>query len=66
MEKKYKAKNTYKDAEVNFALLGDNGKHISLMQGREVEITEVPKELVPHLDEVGAKKTKTTKDKKEE
>ena len=63
---KYKAKSTYKDAEVTFLTLGDLGKHTKLLLGRAVEITEVPKELVPHLDEVGAKTTKTTKAKKEE
>ena len=62
----YKAKSTYKNAKVNFLTLGDNGKHQKLMQGKEVEITDVPTDLVPHLDEVGAKKQKPTKIKNEE
>ena len=62
----YKAKETYKDADITFEQLGDNGKHRKLLTGAEVEITEVPEVLVPHLEEVGANKPKTTKVKKEE
>ena len=42
---KYKAKSSYAKAKVNFWTIGSPHKHQILLDGGEVEITVVPKEI---------------------
>tara|TARA_R100000808_G_scaffold19771_1_gene42837 strand:+ start:2470 stop:2688 length:219 start_codon:yes stop_codon:yes gene_type:complete len=64
--KKYKAKASYKNAEVNFQTLGSNTKHSQALNGLEIHLNEVPKELENHLEQVVANKPKTKTTKTEE
>ena len=59
----YKAKKSYlklKDTE-NYIAFHSPMKHSWLVDGKEVDITSVPKKLKEHLEEVGKKKTKKEK-----
>ena len=50
---KYKAKASYKELDdtKNFNAFGSASKHLWLMEGLEVEIKSVPKDLKEHLIE---------------
>ena len=51
---KYKAKASYKELNntKNFHAFGSASKHLWLMEGLEVEIKSVPKDLKEHLTEI--------------
>jgi hypothetical protein len=57
---KYKAKSSYAKAKVNFWTIGSPHKHQILLDGGEVEITVVPKEIAAHLEESKQKQKKET------
>jgi hypothetical protein len=60
---KYKAKKSYakSDDKKNFSSISP-AKHFRLLEGLEVEITEVPKAILEHLEEVKIKKKKVKKE----
>ena len=59
----YKAKKTYKqlkDTE-NYTAFHSPMKHRWLVEGKAIDITNVPEKLKEHLEEVGIKKIKKEK-----
>jgi len=57
---KFKAKESYfkLSDEKNFCAYWSRNKHISLLNGESVEVTEVPKDLEKHLEPIIKKETK--------
>lgn len=49
---KYKAKESYAKAKVNYIHFNSVRKHELLLAGEAVEITAPPKELMKHLEKV--------------
>ena len=56
---KYKAKSSYASSKVNFWTIGSPVKHDILLEGGEVEVTVVPKEIEKHLEGIKPQKKET-------
>lgn len=53
---KYKARESYSKAKVNYFMLGSPAKHEALLRGEVIEITNPDKDIKKHLEILKEKK----------